>query len=308
MYAIIVHGGAGEWKTQQEQAALRGVRRAVEAGAKLLAQGKSALDAVTAAVVSLEDNPVFNAGTGSVLNLLGRAEMDASVMVSEGRRAGGVACLSRVKNPVRVARKVMEKTDHILLADRGAVDFARIMGFADYDPVTVEQRRIWQKKSSALSAAKSKSRVRDLMKRYAKFARGTVGAVALDQRGHFAAATSSGGLTLKLPGRVGDTPLPGAGNYATPLGAASATGLGEVAMRYLVTKSVCDLLARGKNAQEAVDEVLLLVAAEPGAHLGIVAIDRDGNVGAGHHSQALMPHACRVSGGSRAVVKMQVEP
>lgn len=306
MYAIIVHGGAGEWKAKHERAALQGVRRAVEAGGRLLAQGKSALDAVTAAVMSLEDNPVFNAGTGSVLNLMGEAEMDASVMVSEGLRAGGVACLSRVKNPVQVARKVMEETDHILLADRGALSFARAMGFADYDPVTWAQRKIWQQKCQALSAARSKSRLRDLLKRHPELAGGTVGAVALDGRGHFAAATSSGGLTLKLPGRVGDTPVPGAGNYATPLGAASATGLGEVAIRYLVTKSVCDLMARGRNAQQAVDEFLLLLAAEPRSNMGIITIDKSGNLGVGHRSQA-MPHAYRVPGKARIMAKMRVK-
>lgn len=280
----------------------------MEAGAKMLAQGKPALDAVTAAVVLLEDNPVFNAGTGSVLNLYGDAQMDASVMVSKGLRAGGVACLSRVKNPVQVARKVMEETGHILLAGEGALSFARAMGFVDYDPVTREQRANWQKKRRALAAVKSKSRLRDLLKSHPELAGGTVGAVALDKRGHFAAATSSGGLTLKLPGRVGDTPILGAGTYAMPMGAASATGLGEVAMRYLVTKSVCDLLAQGRNAQQAVDEELLFLAAEPRAHMGIITIDRQGNIGAGHHSQALMPHAYCVSGKRKIVARMQVGP
>ena len=279
----------------------------MEAGAKLLAQGKPALDAVTAAVVLLEDNPVFNAGTGSALNLHGDAQMDASVMVSKGLRAGGVTCLSRVKNPVQVARKVMEETEYVLLAGEGALSFARAMGFVDYDPVTREQRANWQKKRRALAAVKSKSRLRDLLKRHPELAGGTVGAVALDEYGHFAAATSSGGLTLKLPGRVGDTPIPGAGTYAMPMGAASATGLGEVAMRYLVAKSVCDLLAQGRNAQQAVDEELLLLAAEPRAHMGIITIGRQGNIGAGHHNQAMMPHAYCVSGKPKVVARMQVK-
>jgi beta-aspartyl-peptidase (threonine type) len=307
MYAIIVHGGSGDWKAEHKHAALQGVRSAVKAGTKLLAQGKPALDAVTAAVMLLEDNPVFNAGTGSALNLHGEAQMDASVMMSKGLRAGGVACLSRVKNPVRVARKIMEETGHILLAGEGALNFARAMGFADYDPVTRERRADWQKKRKALSAVKSQSRLRDLLKRHPELAGGTVGAVALDKRGDLAAATSSGGLTLKLPGRVGDTPILGAGNYAMPMGAASATGLGEVAMRYLVTKSVCDLLAQGRNAQQAVDEVLSLLAAEPRADMGIITIDRRGNIGVGHRSRA-MPHAYCVSGKSKVVARMQVRP
>lgn len=298
--------GAGAWRAQHKHAALLGVRRAAQAGGKLLEQGKSALDAVTAAAVSLEDNPVFNAGTGSALNLRGEAEMDASVMVSKGLRAGCVACLKRVKNPVRVARKVMEETEHVLLAGDGALDFARAMGFADYDPVTREQRADWRKKRQALAVMKSKSSLGGLLKQYPELAGGTVGAVALDKRGHFAAATSSGGLSLKLPGRIGDTPVTGAGNYATPFGAASATGLGEVAMRYLVTKSVCDLLARGRNAQQAVDQVLQLLAAEPQANMGIIAIDRNGNFGVGHHSPA-MPYAYRVSGKAGIVAKMPVK-
>jgi len=308
MYAFIVHGGSGAWNEQHKRSALQGVRRAAEAGGKLLAQGKSALDAVTAAAVLLEDNPVFNAGTGSALNLYGEAQMDASVMVSKGLRAGGVACLQRVKNPVLVASKVMKDTEHVLLAGEGALNFARAMGFADYDPVTDEQRALWRKKRKALAASKIQSRMRDLLKRHPGLAGGTVGAVALDESGHFAAATSSGGLALKLPGRIGDTPIPGAGTYAMPMGAASVTGLGEVAMRYLVAKSVCDLLAQGRNAQQAVDEVLLLLAAEPSAQMGIITLDRRGNIGAGHHSQARMPHAYCVSGKSKIVARMQVGP
>ena len=307
MYAVIVHGGSGAWKEQHKRAALQGVRRAAEAGEKLLAQGKSALDAVTAAVMLLEDNPVFNAGTGSALNLHGEAQMDASVMVSKGLRAGGVACLQRVKNPVLVASKVMEETEHVLLAGEGALNFARAMGFADYDPVTGEQRAVWRKKRKALAASKSQSRMRNLLKRHPELAGGTVGAVALDESGHFAAATSSGGLALKLPGRIGDTPIPGAGTYAMPMGAVSVTGLGEVAMRYLVAKSVCDLLAKARNAQQAVDEVLLLLAAEPRAHMGIITIDRRGNIGTGHHSQARMPHAYCASGKPNVVARMQVQ-
>ncbi|HUL40364.1 MAG TPA: isoaspartyl peptidase/L-asparaginase family protein [Burkholderiales bacterium] len=306
MYAIVVHGGAGAWRTHYERSALQGVRRAAEAGVTLLAQGKSALDAVTAAVESLEDDPVFNAGTGSVLNLQGEAQMDASVMVSDRLRAGGVTCLSRVKNPVRVARKVMEKTNHVLLADQGALSFARAMGFTDFDPVTREQRAIWQKKCQALSAAKGKSSLQRLIKHYAGLRGGTVGAVALDRRGCFAAATSSGGLTLKLPGRVGDTPVPGAGNYATSFGAASATGLGEVALRYLVTKSVCDLLAQGRNAQQAVDEVLSLLVLEPHAGMGIITLDKQGNIGVGHCSRA-MPHAYCAPGKAGIAARMQVK-
>ena len=201
----------------------------------------------------------------------------------------------------------MEETEHVLLAGEDALNFARAMGFADYDPVTDEQRAVWRKKRKALAASKSQNRMQGLLKRHPELAGGTVGAVALDESGHFAAATSSGGLALKLPGRIGDTPIPGAGTYAMPMGAASATGLGEVAMRYLVTKSVCDLLVQGRNAQQAVDEELLLLAAEPRAHMGIITIDRRGNIGAGHHSQTMMPHAYCVSGKPKVIARMQVK-
>ncbi|MGH8751449.1 MAG: isoaspartyl peptidase/L-asparaginase family protein [Burkholderiales bacterium] len=293
MHAIVIHGGAGRWPDKFGRAALAGVRRAAKAGAEILARGGSALDAVVAAVTLMEDDPVFNSGTGSVLNSAGEAEMDACVMVSKGLRAGGVACLQRVKNPLQVARKVLEKTSHVLLAGAGAQQFARRMGFDDYDPVTDERRREYQK-------------IRTNPKRYAQATGNTVGAVALDEKGVFAAATSTGGLTLKLPGRVGDTPLPGAGTYANRFGAASATGLGEAVMRILSTKSVCDYLAVGMTAEEAVRLELVRMSREFRAEMGFIALDRNGRPGIVHSSPA-MPHAYYISGKAKVVVKMQAQ-
>jgi len=285
-YAIVVHGGCGRWKQADTRAALRGVRAAVAAGRRCLAAGGSALDAVCAAVVVLEDDPLFNAGTGSVLNRDGAAEMDAAVMLGEGLRCGGVAAIRRVKNPVLVARAVMEQTRHVLLAGAGALAFARRAGFADYDPVTAQ------------------SRVRLRRAKLAAASRGTVGAVALDASGRLAAATSTGGTLLKLPGRVGDSPIPGAGNYATPLAAASATGLGELVMRFLTTRALCDRVAGGRSAARAAREALAALPLERGDSVGVIALDRRGRPGVALRGGA-MPHAWSVAGRSRIVARLR---
>jgi beta-aspartyl-peptidase (threonine type) len=251
------------------------VRAAVEAARHVLAGGGSALDAVCAAVVVLEDEPLFNAGTGATLNRDGDAEMDASVMAGERLRCGGVAAIRRVRNPVLVARRVMEETPHVLLAGRGATAFARSQGFRDYDPVTPESR---QRFRSATSAEAS---------------RGTVGAVALD----------AGGTALKLPGRVGDSPVPGAGNYATRLAAASATGRGEVILRHAVTKTLCDRVAAGASAPRAAREALRRLPLERGESVGLIALDRLVRVGVAIRGGA-MPHAWFAEGARRVVVRM----
>ncbi len=261
-YGLVVHGGAGAWDAAVRDDALRGVCAAAAVARGILAAGGAAVDAVVAAVVALEDEPLFNAGTGACLNLDGEAEMDAQVMMGEGLRAGAVAALGRVRNPVLVARKVMEETEHVMLAGTGALRFARAMGFADHDPVTGRARARWRDRLDERG--------------------GTVGAVAVDRQGRFAAATSTGGVSLKLPGRVGDTPVPGAGNYATSCAAASATGHGELMLRCLATKRVCDCIERGLCAQAAVDRVLAEMAATVGADAGLIAVDREGRTGVAH--------------------------
>lgn len=261
-YAVVVHGGAGAWEAGVRVDAVRGMRAAATAARRILAAGGAALDAVVTAVVALEDDPLFNAGTGACLNLDGDAEMDAQVMSGEGLRAGGVAALVQVRNPVLVARCVLERTGHVLLAGAGALRFARAMGFGEYDPVTPRARARWRERVQERGA--------------------TVGAVAVDAQGRFAAATSTGGVALKMPGRVGDTPVPGAGNYATPSAAASATGHGELMLRTLATKRVCDWIERGLEAQTAVDRVLAEMAASVGSEAGLIAVDRDGRIGVAH--------------------------
>ncbi len=286
-YALLLHGGAGDWRDAPEAPILEGLRRALKIGRALLAEGGGALDAVTAAVAALEDDPLFNAGTGSVLNLEGEAEMDAQVMAGEGLRCGGVAAIRRVRNPVLVARAVMEESGHCLLAGEGALRFARALGFADHDPVTPGRRAKWQARRAAALAdpAQPLARLSPLYD-----AGGTVGAVALDLNGRLAAATSTGGITLKLPGRVGDSAVPGAGNYATRAAAASATGHGELMLRALAAKAVCDRIAAGVDPQGAVQGVLADMAITLGNEAGLIALDRAGRIGIAHGTPA-MPHA-----------------
>ena len=291
--ALIAHGGAGSWRPGREQDATDGMRAAVEAGRAVLLAGGSALDAVCATVVALEDNPIFNAGTGGVLNFDGFVEMDASVMVSEHKRFGAVTGLQRVKNPVLVARKVMEETDHAMLTGEGALRFARAMGFGDHDPVTDARHADWQEKRQQLEESlKSgkRTRVLDFLRGHPDYAGGTVGAAAVDRQGLLAAATSTGGVTLKLVGRVGDSPIPGAGNYATELMAASATGTGEYVMRSLSTRQMHEAMSHGATLDEAMAQSLAQLKRDFEGDIGIVAVDREGTPVARHLSRD-MPHA-----------------
>jgi L-asparaginase / beta-aspartyl-peptidase len=289
--ALIAHGGAGSWRPGADADAIEGMRAAVEAGRRVLAGGGAALDAVCATVVLLEDNPLFNAGTGAVLNFDGACELDASVMEGEGRRVGAVAALQRVRNPVLVARRVMEETDHVMLAGEGAQRFARAMGFGDHDPVTAARRADWQDKRARLGAIPGQGlRMQRFLQAHPEYAGGTVGAAAVDARGVLAAATSTGGVTLKLAGRVGDSPLAGAGNYASREVAVSATGTGEYVMRTLAARAIAERVERGETLERAMDEVLAGLGREFDADVGIVAVDRHGLALARHRTRD-MPHA-----------------
>ena len=306
--ALIVHGGAGSWRPGSDADAIFGTTAAVAAGRKILEAGGSAIDAACAAAVVLEDNPIFNAGTGAVLNIDGFVEMDACVMVSDNAQIGAVSAIQRVKNPILVARQVMEQTDHIMLAGEGAQRFARVMGHADHDSITPERRADWQDKKSKLQVAvgadgKGAMKIRNLLKSHPEYAGGTIGAVAMDANGVLCACTSTGGVTMKLVGRVGDTPLPGAGTYASTFAASSATGTGEYVIRALACRQISDNVERGMSLRASIDAVLQGMGRDFDADVGFIGIDANGNT-IGAHRTPHMPHAW-FSGSSDIIAKMR---
>jgi L-asparaginase / beta-aspartyl-peptidase len=304
--ALIAHGGAGSWRPGSEQDAVDGMKGAVEAGRAILREGGSSLDAVCATVVMLEDNPIFNAGTGAVLNFDGFCELDASVMEGRESRVGAVAAMQRVKNPILVARKVMEETDHVMLAGEGALRFARVMGFGDHDPVTPARKADWQEKRKAVDEALGKDtlKMHRFLKDHPEYAGGTVGCVAVDRHGVLAAATSTGGVTMKLAGRVGDTPLVGAGNYASRHVAASATGTGEYVMRLLAARAISEAVEHGATLERAMTDILDRLHREFAADIGLIAVDKAGTPLARHLTRD-MPHAW-FSGEGEVVSRMRV--
>lgn len=282
-FAILTHGGAASPHAWSD-----GCQVAAERARAVLDQGGSAMDAAIAATIWLEDDPRFNAGTGSNLRLDGQMiEMDASVMSSDGR-FGAVACVQRVKNPIEVARRVMG-TPHLLLVGEGATAFARRMGFADYDPTTEGAQRKYERCVAELRGKGNGDYADDAApwkktppKALWNFPGepldcDTVGAVVRDRHGHFAATASTGGTLYMLRGRVGDSPLMGCGVYAGPHGAVAATGVGEEIVRRFLAKTVYDWLAEGvpalRAAQRAVAmfpdvvDVGLLVASKDGQEI-----------------------------------------
>jgi L-asparaginase / beta-aspartyl-peptidase len=277
-YAIAIHGGAGTvpratLSAEREQRYRAGLAAALDAGFALLEGGGSSLDAVTTAVRLLEDDPQFNAGHGAALTRDGAAELDAAIMDGRNLRAGAVASVRHVKNPIELARRVMEKSRHVLLVGSGAEEFALEEQFALVPnlyfrtPERVEQ----------LEFERRGERVSDLVP---PAPQGTVGAVALDTHGNLAAATSTGGMTNKRPGRVGDSPIVGAGTYAkNGVCAVSATGHGEYFIRAVAAHHVCAAVEyRGLNLAQAVHEVLHEVLRSLGGDGGLIAVDRDGQL------------------------------
>jgi beta-aspartyl-peptidase (threonine type) len=280
--AIIVHGGAG--RITNKAGHRRGVSRAARAGHRILCQGGSALDAVIGAVALMEDDPTFNCGTGSVLSIGGRIEMDAAVMLDD-LSCGAVAAIERVRNPILVARKVMEETDHVLLVGRGALRFARRMGFRPHDPATEKRRRQREQTLRQLKFGREGRYLPRLAAQMHGEKLGTVGAVAMDANGRIAAATSTGGMRLHQDGRVGDTPIIGAGTYADGHGGVSATGHGEKIIKLVLAARTADLMAK-MPAQKAVDRAIQL-ATRGGCECGLIALDHRGNVGFGFNSQVM---------------------
>jgi beta-aspartyl-peptidase (threonine type) len=268
---IIVHGGAGEWHAERQRAGIAGVKKAAKSGFDILKRHRSALDAVESAVMSMEDDEVFNAGLGSSLAIDKNVEMEASIMDGKTLAAGAAGLLNNVKYPVHLARKVMEETDHIFIVGRSAEKLAEIFDL---------ERNYLPKLSKLLKSHPN------------LFYLDTVGAVAVDKEGNVAAATSTGGISLKIPGRIGDSPLIGCGNYAdNEAGACSATGIGEIAIRLVLAKSTCDLIRTGQTPQKAAENSIKEVnrrIQNAANQMGLISIDSKGRIGAAHNSH----HMC----------------
>lgn len=276
---LVIHGGAGvasrEAVPPADEAAIRAeLDRALDAGHAILSAGGSALDAVSAAIVVLEDSPWFNAGKGSVFNADGRHELDASIMEGHTRRAGAVAAVSTVRNPVLLARAVMEHSEHVMLATQGAE------AFADTRPDIERVDNAWfdtDRRRQQLQEAQACERANGQPPHGTYF--GTVGAVALDAHGHLAAGTSTGGMTNKRYGRVGDSPVIGAGTYANDQCAVSGTGWGEFYLRAVVAHDICARMAyRGDSLARAAEDVINGEVVHLGGDGGAIAIDKDGNI------------------------------
>ena len=276
--ALVIHGGAGyvaraSLSAEDEAAARADLERALEAGHSILAAGGTALDAVQAVVVVLEESPRFNAGKGAVFNAQGGHELDASIMEGHTRRAGAVAGVTTVRSPITLARTVMEHSPHVMLAGDGAE------AFADSRPEIERVPNDWfdtERRRRALEQAQRQAAVGEAPQgQYF----GTVGAVALDRHGHIAAATSTGGMTNKKWGRIGDSPVIGAGTWADERCGVSGTGWGEFYIRNAVAHDICARVAyRGDALVDAAEEVVNRVVTAAGGDGGAIALDVDGNI------------------------------
>ncbi|KXB08024.1 hypothetical protein AKJ56_01990 [candidate division MSBL1 archaeon SCGC-AAA382N08] len=286
---IVMHGGAIN-PTNEEFT--EGLETSVKEGIKKINEGP--LSAVEYAIKSGENNPIFNAGTGSHLTLEGSVEMDASIMEGKTGNIGAVAAIKGVKNPISVARNVMEETDHILLVGEGAKRFARISGFKEYDPMTKKRKNEWKEKIKKLEEGGEAEGWKKMSKWIDELdiKSDTVGAVAIDEDGNIAAGTTSGGFPLKMPGRVGDSPILGCGTYAQDNTAAvSVTGNGEIVMKNFIAKSVVEEVGKGSSIQKAIEKVSKKVIEEnPDMVYGLIGIDKDGKVGCLRNNEELMPH------------------
>ncbi|HLZ24315.1 MAG TPA: isoaspartyl peptidase/L-asparaginase [Ktedonobacterales bacterium] len=318
--ALIVHGGAGAMARERYDAARAGCHAAAVAGWRVLRQGGSAVDAVSAAIVALEDNPGFNAGTGAVLTTAGHAQLDAGIMDGATLDAGAVAGVERVKNPIALARAVLA-SPHVLLMGAGAEQFAIESGLPLCDPaelVTQTQLERWRQgyqsgddvNVGSLVSVSTISGISNGARNgvYAAAStdapavhsdaekHGTVGAVAVDASGLVAAGASTGGIAAKHPGRIGDTPIVGAGFYAeNGLGGVSSTGHGEDFIRLLLARRALDFIAGGMSAQAAASAAIRLLGDRVGGSGGLILLDGAGRVGYARNTPT-MAHAFIVEG------------
>ncbi|MEM3395870.1 MAG: isoaspartyl peptidase/L-asparaginase [Thermoplasmata archaeon] len=270
MYSMIVHGGAWDIPDELVEPHIKGVKKALEIGLDLLKNGGTSEEAVEAAIAWLEDDPVFDAGKGSFLNKTGEVELDA--IMYDGNRMCFGSCMGvkTVKNPIKLARILMRENEVSILAGNGADEYARKHGLEivdnSYFVVERERKRFEDLKTKNLHPS-------------AFFHHGTVGAVALDKDGTIVAGTSTGGTPHKLPGRVGDSPIPGAGAFANSIAGASATGYGEAILRCLITFRACETVENGISPDIACKEVIKFLEMKTGSFAGIILLRSDGTVG-----------------------------
>ncbi len=294
--AIVIHGGAGTIRREDMDAAREAAFRAaleaaVRAGHQRLAAGESSLVAVRTAINLLEDSPLFNAGKGAVFNADGVNELDASVMSGRDRNAGAVSSVRRVRNPIDLAIAVMQHSPHVMLSGEGAERFAAEQGMALIDPGYFHTDFRWQQLQDARERETAgRSGAADFFS--------TVGAVALDRDGNLAAGTSTGGMTNKRFGRVGDSPIIGAGTFADNASCAvSATGHGEYFIRWVVAYDICARVAAGAALADAADTVINHVLVEAGGAGGVIAMDPEGNIAMPFNTAGMYRASVGVDGG-----------
>ncbi len=289
--AIVIHGGAGTISraslTDEKEAAIRATLKAsIQAGYKALLDGAASSDAVKAAINVMEDSPLFNAGKGAVFNAAGNNEIDASIMEGAGLNAGAVASVSHIKNPIDLALKVMTDSEHVMLMGEGAEEFGRQQGFEMTDPAYFHTDFRWQQlqRIKAMETAQQTFTTEDQHDQWFS----TVGAVALDRHGNLAAGTSTGGTSNKRWGRVGDSPIIGAGTYANNDSCAvSATGHGEFFIRYVVAYNICNRVELGSTLTEAADTVVNDILVKARGEGGVIAMDRQGNIATPFNSEGM---------------------
>lgn len=279
---IVIHGGAGalepgRYTPAQEAEYKAKLVEALDAGYGVLEEGGAALDAVEAAIVIMEDSPLFNAGKGAVFTRDGKNELDSSIMDGRTAKAGAVAGVTRVKNPIKLARAVMEQSNHVMFAREGAEKFAKAHGLEMVDRHYFFTEKRWREYKNALKAEKAQKESSLPYAYDLKY--GTVGAVALDAKGNLAAGTSTGGMTLKRFGRVGDSPIIGAGTYADNRSCAvSSTGWGEFFIRLTIARDICAQVEYGgKTVEEAADDVIHNRLQSAGGDGGVIVLDPSGN-------------------------------
>ncbi|RLG87289.1 MAG: asparaginase [Thermoprotei archaeon] len=289
---IIVHGGAGAWRTKGSEIikeAARILKDSVIEGFSALQTG-SAIEAVTIAVKILEDSGIFNAGIGSALNMLGEVEMDAGIMDGKTLRAAGVGAVKRVRNPIVLARKVLELTDHVLLVGDGAEIFAHSLNLPVREGVPPRIVQKYHELLRSIHSGKNPTKWRNLhriMKMLNLY--DTVGAIAIDSSGNVAASASTGGIWFKMPGRIGDSSIVGAGFYAdNKAGAASASGIGEIIMLMMVCKRVIDFIYQGLSVVEATKRVVENITKVKGIdNVGVIALDIYGNASVAFNTEGM---------------------